>query len=407
MLQHEWLLDPARLEMLMEHLRRFSPEQVAQAALSMGEPESEGGVCYTVTNGVAYIQVDGIIYKGNPWWADWLGMTVMTSSFLAEAIKLALADSNVSKVVLVFDTPGGTGAGIEALGNLIYENRAKIEAFVTDLCCSAGYWLASQCSKITALPGSEVGSIGVYRVLTDSSAMYSEMGMKVHLLRSGPDKGTGVSGVAISEAQLATEQSMIDARMRGFVGAVTRARGTPKDECLTGRTWLAEEALALGLIDAIGGLDSITAEMPEKEDEMPEDEMPDKMPGPEKKPEHKAEAVTQPLQTEVAELRQQLETLKRENIIAQASAEGRVTPQLATALRAMPLPLEDFRAYCAALPVTVRIAPVGQAAQVPETPIDDGLAQAAQLFKMDLKTLQKYGDKTVVHSYGGCHKKGQ
>jgi hypothetical protein len=122
---------------------------------------------------------------------------------------------------------------------------------------SAAYWLASQAQRIRANATALVGSIGVYLVTVDSSALAAGMGIKVILIRSGDLKGMGVPGAAISEEQIAAEQELIDGLADHFIAAVAAGRGmkeTAVRELATGRCWLAAAAQENGLIDIVGTL---------------------------------------------------------------------------------------------------------------------------------------------------------
>ena len=119
--------------------------------------------------------------------------------------------------------------------------------------------LASQAGKISINPNGEAGSIGVYTVAVDSSKRAEELGFKVHVIKSGEHKGMGVPGTEITENQIAATQEIIDGMAANFKQAVSAGRKmsvADVEKIATGRTWLAEVAKKLNLVDEIvNGID--------------------------------------------------------------------------------------------------------------------------------------------------------
>jgi len=99
-----------------------------------------------------------------------------------------------------------------------------------------------------------VGSIGVYAVYYDYSKMAEADGVKVQVIKSGEHKGMGVMGAEITEEQIAAVQEVINDMADNFMKAVANGRSMDiKDvrEVATGRTWLADKAKKLNLIDSV------------------------------------------------------------------------------------------------------------------------------------------------------------
>jgi ClpP class serine protease len=106
---------------------------------------------------------------------------------------------------------------------------------------------------ISAGRTAEAGYIGVYSVYFDWSGFNERIGIKPIVIRSGEHKGVGLD--QITDSQIAVEQEIIDGLADQFISSVAAGRGRDKNEIAelaTGRLWLAEEAMSLGLIDAVG-----------------------------------------------------------------------------------------------------------------------------------------------------------
>lgn len=214
-----------------------------------------------VGEGVAQIRIDGPMAKG------WGKFGEMSSVFVRKAIRQAAADPAVGSILLVIDSPGGYVAGTDDLArDVAAANEVKpVVAFIEDLGASAAYWVASQASKVYANSTAQVGSIGVFAVIEDTSKAAEVAGVTVHVLSTGPLKGAGVDGAPVTPEHLAAWQTEIDDTMAHFAAAVRKGRNMPAKafaEVATGGTWIAAKAKDLGLIDGVRTLDATVAGMP-------------------------------------------------------------------------------------------------------------------------------------------------
>jgi hypothetical protein len=106
-------------------------------------------------------------------------------------IDQATSDPSIGTIVYHFDTPGGTVVGLQETAAKMFGLRGgdvKQIAMVEGQCCSAGYWLASQCDEVVAVPQSSVGSIGVFSAHQDMSEALKQKGINVTLIKAGKFK---------------------------------------------------------------------------------------------------------------------------------------------------------------------------------------------------------------------------
>ena len=155
-----------------------------------------------------------------------------------------------STVVLWFRSPGGVISGIpEAAGQLRQLGKSRrLIAFTDDLCCSAAYWLAAQCSEIHATPTADVGSIGVYIALYDYTEYLAKMGVSLDLFKAGSMKAMGLEGNPLSDEESALLQSQVDESYRAFTGDVTRNRAVAT-ETMQGQSLRGKTAMEANLVD--------------------------------------------------------------------------------------------------------------------------------------------------------------
>ena len=154
--------------------------------------------------------------------------------------------SKAKTITMAVDSGGGSVAkidhAVDALRTLASEKT--LVADVDGGAMSAAYWLASTAEHIEASRISQVGSVGAYTVL------YNSPDSKMVVVRSGEHKGAGIDGY--SETQVAAIQERIDELAAGFMQDVLSARPSVSlAQIQTGRTWGAEKALDMGLIDKI------------------------------------------------------------------------------------------------------------------------------------------------------------
>jgi signal peptide peptidase SppA len=214
---------------------------------------------YAMDGTTAVISLIGPLTKYTSFWSWFFGGT--STEEAREALTAALADEAVTDVRLHIDSPGGTVAGTVDLANAIYQARSvkPIEGYISDCALSGAWWIASQCSRIVANNAAALlGNQGTVLRVVDSSKAAGLAGLEVKLYRSSPIKGAGTAGTPITEAQDAEFQSIVDGIQKEFVAAVMRGRGASAEtvaEWSSAHTYTAREALAAGLIDAIGPME--------------------------------------------------------------------------------------------------------------------------------------------------------
>jgi len=224
-------------------------------AMEPDEAERRSSVPVHVTeDGIAVVSINGPMLKG----ASKFGNA--NSVEARSVVRAAAGDTNVRAMLLKIDSPGGTVAGTDDLAtDVAAANKVKpVYAQIEDLGASAAYWVASQAGSVFAGPTSEVGSIGVYAVVEDSSKAAEMDGIKVHVVSSGGMKGAFADGTPITDDQLAYLQQQVDRSNGFFVDAIRRGRGMSESKAAkvtTGETWYAQEAFDLGLIDGVQRLD--------------------------------------------------------------------------------------------------------------------------------------------------------
>jgi signal peptide peptidase SppA len=206
---------------------------------------------YSVSNGIATVEVSGPIVKGYDAMICWFfGLLSLDRLQLAVAELGARAD--VAAVVFRINSPGGMATGTPETAQMIValgEIKPTI-GFTSDKACSAAYWLFAACGVCLAAPSATIGSIGTYLALYDYSEYLAELGIKLELFRAGALKGIGLMGKALTEDEKKFLQTSVDRINANFTGFVTARRPAISADTMQGQWFDGDEALERGLVDA-------------------------------------------------------------------------------------------------------------------------------------------------------------
>lgn len=229
----------------------------AEGALT---PWSAGGSLPRESGGsIMILPVHGIITQRTSLFSAIFGGT--STEALGREIQRASTDPNIKAIVLDVDSPGGTVGGVTELSEIISQARVRknIIAVVNSLAASAAYWLASSSSEIVITPSGETGSIGVFMLHTDFSAMDKRLGIKRTLISAGEHKVEGNPFEPLGDEAKRAIQKDVDFFHSMFIKDVARGRGisssTVRNDFGRGRILNAQAAKRAGLVDKIATLD--------------------------------------------------------------------------------------------------------------------------------------------------------
>ncbi len=253
--QGPWLASPDAVEQGLAMFQRIdlTAHMAAWEQSQANRDRSEAPKPYAIQDGIAVIPVDGVMMRKRTSMSSLFGGCVSTIE-LSRVLALAERDWEVRKVLLNIHSPGGDAAGVSALGDRIAAFSKPIGAYAGDLCCSGAYWIASQCDWISCGATANVGSIGAYTVIRDTSKMYADQGVRVVVVSDGEFKGVGIPGTKITEEQLADTRERITDLGDEFRTAVARGRHMKReavDAVAGGRVFNGRKAKANRLVDHV------------------------------------------------------------------------------------------------------------------------------------------------------------
>lgn len=180
---------------------------------------------------------------------------LISYELLRSQIEEARRNDQVAEIVLDFHTGGGSALGCKEAADYIHMVSAEkpITALINFAACSAGYFLASACSRIVASPTAMVGSIGVIIETYDVSRAEEAAGIKFNTFYRGGHKNDASPHEAITDQAALEIGKRLDSAYEMFTSSVAEYRGLDVESIVAteARVFSAKEALGLKLIDEV------------------------------------------------------------------------------------------------------------------------------------------------------------
>jgi HK97 family phage major capsid protein len=255
-----WYIQEGKLEAMLEALElhaaggTFTREELQARAGDKAKPIGR------VEGAIAVLPLFGVLSQRMGLMSEMSGGT--STERFARNFDQLMADESIGAIVIQVDSPGGNVAGTPEVAKKIYDARGKGKAIIAQadsLMASAAYYIGAAADEIVATPSAEVGSIGVYAVHEDRSAMNEAEGLKYTIIKAGKYKAEGNPFGPLSDDALAAAQEKIDQYYGMFVRDVATFRGVSVAEVRNGygegRALIAKQALAAGMIDRVATLE--------------------------------------------------------------------------------------------------------------------------------------------------------
>ena len=183
------------------------------------------------------------------------------SERISRAIRSARINEKVKAIVLRVNSPGGSALASETILRemiLAKENKPVVVS-MGDVAASGGYYIACHADTIVANPTTITGSIGVFGLLMNTGKMLkNKLGVTIDTVRTNTFADMGSMYRSLTQRERNIIQSSVEKIYDTFIGHVAEGRKMSKeavDAIGQGRVWTGSDALELGLVDVLGGLD--------------------------------------------------------------------------------------------------------------------------------------------------------
>jgi protease-4 len=185
------------------------------------------------------------------------------STTIRKGLDEAADDGSVKAVVLRVDSPGGSALASEIIYDAVQRVRAKGKPVVVSMgnvAASGGYYVSCGADHIFADPTTITASIGVVGGKMVTTGMWDWMGITWHPYQRGENADIMTSAKPWDEQERAKILDWMNEVYAIFKGHITDHRGKkltkPIDEMAGGRVYTGRQALDLGLVDEMGGLNA-------------------------------------------------------------------------------------------------------------------------------------------------------
>lgn len=184
-----------------------------------------------------------------------------TADITRSALRRADKDPQIKGIVLRIDSPGGSATASDLISRAVEVAKKPVVASMGDVCASGGYFISAPCDKVFASNVTITGSIGVIFSALNTAGLFEKVGITSDSVESGRFSkyfGAQSSIAEWSEDFAKRVDALIDNFYGDFVKAVARGRNMEFEQAekiARGRVWAGSDALSLGLVDEIGGLE--------------------------------------------------------------------------------------------------------------------------------------------------------
>lgn len=182
------------------------------------------------------------------------------SEDLVETINEVAKDDAIKTVVLRVSSPGGSAYGSEQIWRALTKLKEKKPLIVSmgDYAASGGYYISCMADVIVAQPNTITGSIGIFGLIPNIAGLNNKLGLNYDGVKTNKLSDALSINRAFRPEERNLMQNYVNRGYELFVKRCADGRNKTIDqikEIAEGRVWTGEDALKLGLVDKIGGLD--------------------------------------------------------------------------------------------------------------------------------------------------------
>lgn len=276
-----WLGDEGSFKTYQDILTKVnetSPKDLEAIISTSYGPQDEdedqdgfGDMGYMVSrhNNVGIVSISGPLVTENNRWNRYFG--VVSYEEIRNAVFSAIEHPEVSAVLLLLGTPGGSASGVSGAADFIREvndSLCPVYAFTDTVMASGGYWLGSSSKEIFAGKLATVGSIGVITTHASYAERLKKDGVEVTVIRKGEYKSLGTPYEKLDGKAREQIEAQMDSIYNVFLETVSDYRGIPIPALIAtaaeGRVFIGAEAVPVGLVDSIDTFDRVVEHISSK-----------------------------------------------------------------------------------------------------------------------------------------------
>ncbi|MEH0155580.1 signal peptide peptidase SppA [Limibacter armeniacum] len=180
---------------------------------------------------------------------------------IADRLRKLREDDDVKAVVLRVNSPGGSALASDIMWHEVQLMKEKkpIIASMSSYAASGGYYMSMGCDKIVALPNTITGSIGIFGLALNPSNLFEDkMGINTYAVSTGKYSNFMSLLDDFTEEEKSIIQQNVNEGYERFTSKAAAGRNMSKDallEIAQGRVWTGADAIRIGLVDKLGGIE--------------------------------------------------------------------------------------------------------------------------------------------------------
>jgi len=183
---------------------------------------------------------------------------------LGRAIDEVEEREDIDRVMMVFDSPGGSIQGLTNTARKIRNMETDTVAFAEGLMASAAYFVGSAADRVVASPDSMIGAIGSVAKIVSRAGKLEEEGYDVEVIRSAEKKAKPNPSEPIDEDSVKEVQKLVDAAHEQFVRQVATnldlSEETVSNTMADGSVINGSEAEDTNFVDDVATIDEVMDE---------------------------------------------------------------------------------------------------------------------------------------------------
>lgn len=231
------------------NVRLASPANVASTESSVPNKKS---------NLIAILYGEGSITSGS-------GRDGITDKRYVKELEKLKNNDKVKAVVFRVNSPGGSAFASEQIWKAVTDLKKEKPVVVSmgDVAASGGYYISANASKIYAQPNTITGSIGIFGMFPNIEGLTNKIGLSFDNVKTHKLADFGDITRPMREDEKMIVQNYVERGYDLFLKRCAEGRGVSIDSINAigqGRVWTGNQALEIGLIDEIGGIDDAIEE---------------------------------------------------------------------------------------------------------------------------------------------------
>ena len=179
---------------------------------------------------------------------------------IVKTINDVAKDSTVKSVVLRVSSPGGSAYASEQIWHALSELKKAKPLIISmgDYAASGGYYISCMGNVILAQPTTITGSIGIFGVIPNIQGLNDKIGITYDGVKTNKMSDAITVNRRFTPEERDLMQNYVNRGYELFVKRCADGRKKSINEIKAiaeGRVWTGEDALKIGLVDRIGGLE--------------------------------------------------------------------------------------------------------------------------------------------------------